>query len=801
MTIFKFLKGHTLGTMLVCIFLVLEAIFELQLPTIMSQIVDTGIQQGGIEYPVPKRIQATALTQLEMFMPVNDIDTVESSYGAANENGIRYLNKNVPNKEKEATGKLGAVMVMPECAAMALKDGVDLTKVMSSVQQAQSADTSTSSSRTTPATSPQLISSLAPLLKDKKLDLDEVSLLYSQGIVTKDELVSAAERMNDSLGAISGSLVSQRAIAYVQDQYEAQGMNLDSVRMEYLSTTAWRMLGVCVGMGISAIIVTFIASRIAAKIAQETRSRLFSKIMKFGATEIDKFSNASLITRTTNDVTQVQMALVMLLRMVFLAPAMTVVALIQVTLMHSGLEWTIGVAVIAIGAVMGMLFGLTMPKFKRMQSLIDRVNLIASDILNGLLPIRAYVREEYEEKRFEKASTDLMKTQLFTNRAMSLSMPAIMLVMNLISLLIVWFGAQAIDSGTLQVGTMMAFISYTMEIVISFMVLAMVSIMLPRAEVSAKRINDVLDQSIAVTDPVEPCIIDSDERGILAFDDVTFFYPGADEPVIKNVSFETAPHEVTAIIGPTGSGKTTVAKLIPRLFDPTSGTITLDGVNIRDLSLSDLRARIGYVPQQGLLFSGTIEDNIKFADKPISDEAMQEAASVAQATEFIDEKEEGYHTHVAQKGSNVSGGQRQRLSIARALAKDPEVLVLDDSFSALDYKTDAKLREALAQDEHNMAQVVVAQRVASIMHAAEIIVLDNGEVVGRGTHEELLKSCTTYLEIASSQLSPKELGMTEKEIEKRLKKPEAKVSRKQDEEIDALGNSIKNSRTPRGGDA
>lgn len=758
MTIFKFLKGHALGTILVCIFLVFEAIFELQLPTIMSQIVDTGIQQSGIEYPVPKRIQATALAKLEMFMPQSDIDVVEASYGPANENGIRFLDKGITAKQKEATGMLGSVMVMPECAAIALKDGVDLSKVMGGVEEASQ------------TTSPSLMSSMMPMLQDKKLDLDEVYSLYTKGIVSKAELVSATDKMNESMGSISGSLITQRAIAYVQDQYQDQGLNLDSIRMEYLSTTAWRMLGVCAGMGISAIIVTFIAARIGAKIAQDTRSRLFEKIMKFGAAEIDKFSNASLITRTTNDVTQVQMALVMLLRMVFLAPAMTAVALIQVTLMKSGLEWTIGVAVIAIGALMGLLFGLTMPKFKRMQSLIDRVNLIARDILNGLLPIRAYVREEYEEKRFEKASIELMKTQLFTNRAMSLSMPAIMLVMNLISLLIVWFGAQAIDAGTLQVGTMMAFISYTMEIVISFMVLAMVSIMLPRAEVSAKRITEVLDQGIAVVDPEKPHRIEGPSTARLAFNDVTFCYPGADEPVIKNVSFETAPHEVVAIIGPTGSGKTTVAKLIPRLFDPTEGTITLDGVDIKELSLTDLRNRVGYVPQQGLLFSGTIEDNLKFASDAISDEAMEEAAGIAQATEFITEKEDGYQSHIAQKGSNVSGGQRQRLSIARALAKDPEILVLDDSFSALDYKTDAQLREALSQSQHAMAQVVVAQRVASIMHAAEILVLDDGNVVGRGTHEELLKTCPTYLEIASSQLSSKELGMTEKEIEAVLNK-------------------------------
>lgn len=786
MSIFKFLKGHVLGVFVICIFLIFEAIFELQLPTIMSEIIDVGIQQSGIEYPTPKRIGAKDLAELEMFMTDDDIALVEKSYSAPNENGTRFLNKNVTDKEKAATGSLGSALSLPECAAISLKNGVDVTTIMQEAQSAQTPSGKDFSKMLQSGNQNALLGSMGDAFKDGKIDLAEVYTLYNEGIITKEMLLQDTKNISEQMGEISGSIVSQRAISYVQEIYKDQGLNLDNMRMDYLVKTAWRMLGVCIGMGVSAIIVAFLASRMAAKIAQNTRSALFSKIMNFGAAEIDKFSNASLITRSTNDVTQVQMAIVMLLRMVFLAPIMAIVALVQVSVLQSGLEWIIAVAVIVIAAVMGTLFGLTMPKFKRMQSLIDRVNLVVRDMLDGLLPIRAYVREDYEEARFEKASKALMKTQLFTNRAMSLSMPAIMLVMNLISLLIVWVGASAIDTGSLQVGTMMAFISYTMEIVISFMILAMVAIMLPRADVSAKRIFEVMQEPISVKDPEKPLALPAARDASLTFENVTFSYPGADAPVLRNISFTTHPHETVAIIGPTGSGKSTVAKLIPRLFDPTEGRITLDGVDIKDVTLENLRDRVGFVPQQGLLFSGTIEDNIKFADSAITDEMMAEAAGIAQAKDFIEEKEDGYQSHVAQKGANVSGGQRQRLSIARALAKEPEILVLDDSFSALDYATDAKLRKALAEKKDAMAQIVVAQRVASIMHAAEIIVLNQGEMVGRGTHEELLKTCPTYLEIASSQLSNKELGMTDKEVEKILASSEEKIENQGTSEIHTL---------------
>ena len=507
------------------------------------------------------------------------------------------------------------------------------------------------------------------------------------------------------------------------------------------------------------------ASRTACSIARDLRREIFNKVMHFSPAEVGKFSQASLITRCTNDIQQIQMAATLFIRMCLMAPVMGIVAVMRVLANRTGLEWTIAVAIIAVSAVVGVLMGLTMPKFKKMQSYVDRVNLTARELLDGLMPIRSFNREEHELERFDKASLDLMTTQLYTNRAMSFMMPLMMLVMNCVTVLIVWFGAQGVSDGVMQVGNMMAFISYTMQIVMAFMILTMVSVILPRAEVAAERVEEVITCPTSINDPSSPKLpATSASRGELTFRDVSFQYPDARADVISGVNFTTHAGQMLGIIGSTGSGKSTLVQLIPRLYDVTGGSISLDGIDVRDMTLSELRRRIGYIPQQGRLFSGTVESNLKFAGDMVSDEDMRQAARVAQAEDFIAEREGGYDSPISQGGSNVSGGQRQRLAIARALAKKPEVVVFDDSFSALDYKTDARLREELAKNVTDAALVVVAQRIATIMLADQIIVLDDGHVVGTGTHEELLHNCPAYLEIAQSQLSAEELGLTQEEI-------------------------------------
>lgn len=583
-------------------------------------------------------------------------------------------------------------------------------------------------------------------------DIVDVGLMQGGIEVTADEVTP--------YGDTSDALAVQQAVDAKRAQMEAAGDNLADVQNGYLLRTAALMFALCLGTLVTTIASGFVAARTAASIARDTRKKLFRRVMSFSPAEVGKFSQASLITRTTNDLQQIQMVTVMMMRMIMMAPIMGVVAFLQVTATRSGMEWIIGVAIIAILVALGVLFGLTMPKFKIVQSLVDRLNLVSRDMLDGLMPIRAFGREAFEVDRFNDASADLMRTQLFVNRAMAFMMPIIMLVMNLITLLIVWVGTQGVAVGTMQVGTMMAFITYAMQIVMSFMILGMVAVMLPRAQVSAERVWEVLDCPPSIESPAAPATPASDApRGQVEFRNVSFSYPDAKRPVISDISFTTAAGKTLGLIGSTGSGKSTVVKLIPRLYDATEGSVLIDGVDVRAMEVSDVRSRIGFVPQQGFLFSGTIESNIKFADEAMDDARMVHAAEVAQATEFIDEEPEGYATPIAQKGANVSGGQRQRLSIARALAAEPEILVFDDAFSALDYATDAKLRRALRDGSGDAAVVVVAQRVATIMEADEILVLEAGHIVGRGTHHDLLRTCDAYREIALSQLSAEELGI------------------------------------------
>ena len=731
MRIIKLFKNHVLALVCAVALIVISCNADLALPTYMSEIVDVGIQQGGIESPAPDTICAESLSDLELFMPEDDMATVEAAYSEPDAEGIRtYVGSEAGRAED---GAVSDAISLPETVVLSLEQGVDASSV---------ADSMTGT-----------------------LDMQTVRSACEAGIIPKEKLVEAASAMSDSMGSMGGSIVKQRAVTYVQQEYEAQGISLTDVQNSYLASMSLKMFGLCAVSLVATILTGAVASHTACTIARDLRRQTFDRVMHFSPAEVGKFSQASLITRCTNDIQQIQMATTLFIRMVLMAPIMGVVAVMRVLATHTGLEWAIGVAVIAVCAVVGVLMGLTMPKFKKMQKLVDRVNLVAREMLDGVMPIRAFGRQDHELGRFDDASRDLMDTQLFTNRAMRFMMPLMMLVMNCITVLIVWAGSHGVNDGVMQVGDMMAFISYTMQIVMAFMILTMVSVMLPRAEVAAERVEEVLSTQSSIKEPEHPQLPAADApRGELVFKNVSFQYPDAREDVISGVSFTVHAGQTLGVIGSTGCGKSTLVQLIPRLYDVTGGKVTLDGIDVRDLSLSELRRRVGYVPQQGMLFSGTVESNLKFAGESVTDDAMREAAAIAQATGFIEEREGGFSSEISQGGGNISGGQRQRLSIARALAKHPEVVVFDDSFSALDYKTDARLREELERTQKEAAIVVVAQRIATIMHADQVIVLDDGQVVGQGTHEELLRSCPAYLEIAQSQLSAKELGLTQEEI-------------------------------------
>ncbi len=731
MKIIKLFRNHIPALIVAIALTIISCNADLTLPTYMSEIVDVGIQQSGIETAVPQSIREQSLADLEMFMDETDADYVDSLYAEADADGVRAYQGGELGADVDDVASL---MSLPETVALSLSQGVDA-------------------------------SALGATGIEGTITMDDVRTAYDLGLITREQLSEASDAMAEAMGSMSGSIVEQRAVSYVSAEYEAQGLSLADIQNAYLGAMTLKMFGLCAVSLISTILLGAVASHTASTIARDLRRETFAKVMSFSPAEVGKFSQASLITRCTNDVQQIQMAVTLFIRMVLMAPVMCVVAVMRVLATSTGLEWTIGVAVIAVCAVVGVLMGLTMPMFKKMQKLVDRVNLVAREMLDGLMPIRAFGREGHELKRFDDASTELMSTQLFTNRAMNFMMPLMMLIMNCVTVMIVWFGSKGVDSGVMQVGSMMAFISYTMQIVMSFMILTMVSVMLPRAEVAAARVEEVLDTESSITEPEHPELPAEDApRGTLEFHDVAFRYPDGDENVVSHVSFKVEAGQMLGVIGPTGSGKSSIVQLVPRLYDVSEGSVTLDGVDVRNMGLSELRRRVGYIPQQGMLFSGTVETNLKFAGDTVTDADMHRAAEVAQAADFIAEREGGYESEISQGGSNVSGGQRQRLAIARALAKNPEVVVFDDSFSALDYKTDAKLREALAASETKSAHVVVAQRIATIMHADQIIVLDEGAVVGQGTHEELLRSCPAYLEIAESQLSPAELGMTDAEI-------------------------------------
>ena len=706
--LFRDLWKHKAAVLLIVLLLIGQAYCDLSLPSYTSDIVDVGIQQGGIENAVPERMREETFNNIALFLTEDERALAEESYTLAE--GVRELN----TRDRQTIEQLDEAFGLPMV-------------ILSS-------------------------------LEESGMDLSGLSQAMLNSGLTDEAIEGIRQQALDSMGDMSDSIISQRAVLFVQAEYEALGMDLGQVQMNYLLSTGAKMLGLTLLMVATAVLSGLLSSRTAAKIGMELRGQVFTRVLSFSNNELNKFSIASLITRSTNDIQQVQMVEVMLLRMVLYAPIIGIGGIIRVAGTRTGLSWIIVVAVVAIFVLVMTLLAVAMPKFKKMQTLVDRLNLVAREILTGLSVIRAFDREKYEEERFDTANKNLMKTQLFTNRVMNIMMPAMMLIMNCVTVMIIWFGGHGIDAGTMQVGDMIAFITYTMQIVMAFLMITMISVMLPRAGVAADRIQEVLDTPLSIHDAAS--VRDEelkDAKGELRFEDVSFRYEGADEDALEHISFTAKPGETTAIIGSTGCGKSTLIHLIPRFYDVTQGRITIDGVDIREISQEKLHSLLGFVPQKGNLFSGTIASNIKYGGDWITDEKMEEAAQIAQATEFIETKPDGYDSPIAQGGSNVSGGQKQRLSIARAIAKSPKIFLFDDSFSALDYKTDAQLRKALHEKTADAAVLIVAQRISTILHANRILVLEDGKIVGDGTHEQLLESCPAYQEIARSQLSESEL--------------------------------------------
>lgn len=708
----KYLADHKLAVLAILLLLGVQAFCDLSLPSYTSDIVDVGIQQSGIKGAAAEKYTAQTYEALKLFMSEDEITYMDECYEM---DGELYVRKKLSSKELDklndtlltAAGMVYSVETSGQYSVSQLVDG------------------------------------------------------YRAGLVTKKALSDVAGQVEAAMGDMASSMESQMAVELVKSEYTLLGYDLNAIQRNYLLITGAKMLAMTLLMVAAAIGVGFIGAKTAAAIGRDLREKLFTKVIGFSNADINKFSTASLITRSTNDVQQVQQVSVMMLRIVLYAPIIGIGGIIKVMGTDTGMGWIIGVAVGAVLSLVLVLMVVAMPKFKKMQSLVDRVNLVSREILTGTMVIRAFSREKHEEERFDKANRELMSTQLFTNRVMSMMMPAMMLIMNAITVLIVWMGAKGIDIGRMQVGDMMAFITYTMQIVMAFLMITMISVMLPRAGVAADRIEEVLNTRETITDKADTENTDrklTDCKGIVEFKNVSFRFDGGSENAISGLSFKAEPGKTTAIIGSTGCGKSTVVNLLDRFYDVTEGSITLDGVDIRDMSQKELRSHIGLVPQKGVLFSGTIESNIKYGGDFVTDEDMKEAAAIAQATEFIDSKKDGYAESIAQGGTNVSGGQKQRLSIARAIAVKPKVYVFDDSFSALDFKTDAALRKALSKRTKDASVIIVAQRISTIMNADQIILLNEGRTVGKGTHRELLKNCPEYLEIAKSQLSEAELA-------------------------------------------
>lgn len=734
----KYLKKSIVPILVIVLFLIGQAVCDLSLPDYTSKVVNVGIQQGGVENPVPDVIRATEMDKLMLFMNESDKNTVLSNYNHLDKASLsdKDLTGDEPiyelnTKDKKTIEELSNIFGKP----MLIVEGFE------------------SDSKETKKMKEQMMANLPPQM----IQNGDVDVFQVFSLMPEEELSEMRKTIDEKFSDMPDSIITQSAISYVKGEYKNLGIDTDKLQTNYMFLAGAKMLGIALLSALATIVVGFLGARVAATLGKNLRSKVFNKVMSFSNTEMDKFSTASLITRSTNDIQQVQMLMVMMLRVVIYSPIIAIGGIIKVTKTNTSMTWIIAVAVIAILSLVMILFIVVMPKFKVVQKLVDRVNLVTREILTGIPVIRAFSTQKYEEKRFDKANLDLTKTNIFVNRVMACMMPAMMLVMNGISVLIMWNGAHGVDSGVMQVGDMMAFIQYTMQIIMSFLMISAISIMLPRAAVCVQRVDEVISTDLIIEDKEQTENFKEDKKGYIEFNNVSFKYPNAEEDVLSDISFVAKPGETTAFIGSTGSGKSTLINLIPRFYDVTEGSIKVDGVDVRNVSQHDLREKIGYVPQKGILFSGTIDSNLRYGREEATDVEIVRAAEIAQAMEFISSKPERFETEISQGGTNVSGGQKQRLSIARAIAKNPEIYIFDDSFSALDFKTDSALRKALKQETSDSTVLIVAQRISTILHADQIIVLDEGKVVGKGTHNELLKNCEVYKQIALSQLSKEEL--------------------------------------------
>lgn len=748
--------------------LFVQAWCDLSLPAYTSDIIDVGIQNNGVEHVVPEKMTADEFDTAQFIMTDKETNTWKDIYEKKDD---LYELKDLSNKELNDIDEELTIPLIMNYQMRAME--VDTFKEMIAKQMGQ--DVSAFADMSVEDIGAMMHVDLKSFKQEKedddgnkvKVDCVDVRPIFANmlasGAMDKDQILSMRDTMEDTIDTMGSSLVKSMGIAYAVAADKDAGVNVDKIQKSYLLSAGLKMVGMALLMGLVTVLVGFFASRIGAGIGMNLRDGVFKRVVGFSNAEMDRFSTASLITRSTNDIQQIQMVSVMLLRMVAYAPVLGIGGVIKVMQTGAGMGWIIVLAILVILGYVMVLMSVTMPKFKLMQKLVDNINLVSREILTGLSVIRAFGREKKEEERFDGANKELTKTMLFTNRVMTFMMPGMMMIMNVLTVGIVWVGAHKIDAGTMQVGAMTAFITYAMMIVMSFLMLTMMSIMLPRAAVAAERIDEVIRTESSIQDPKNPEELTVHD-GVVRFEHVNFRYPGAEEDVLHDIDFVAEPGKTTAIIGSTGCGKSTLVNLIPRLYDVTGGQITLDGKDIRNITMADLREEIGFVPQKGVLFSGTIASNLRFGKEDASDEQIKKAAEIAQATEFIEAKDDKYDSSIAQGGSNVSGGQKQRLAIARAIAKDPKIFIFDDSFSALDLKTDAALRKALAENVKDSTVIIVAQRISTILHAEQILVLDDGRIVGKGTHEELLKNCSVYQEIAKSQLSASELGLNESEV-------------------------------------
>lgn len=722
----KRLKGSIVYVFLIFVLLFVQAYCDLSLPSYTSQIVDVGIQQKGIEDGVPDKIWESSMNMLMLFMSEEDRSVVEDSYTI---DGDIYERNDVTEGERE---QLNEIFGVPMMIVSQMQEQYSEEELEQFTTMMNSADAAAA----------------------QGMSEEQMAAAQAQMQAAQEQLDAAREQIE----AMPESVVTQAATTFVYNEYKELGMDVDRIQIQYVLFSGLQMLGMALVIMIASITVTFLSARVAATLGRNLRDQIFGKVISFSSGEMDKFSTASLITRSTNDIQQVQMLFAMIFRIVLYAPILGIGGVIKVLETEASMTWILALAVGLILLLVLVLMAVAMPKFKKLQTMIDRLNLVSREILTGIPVIRAFSREKHEEERFEEANRRLTRTNLFVNRTMTFMMPAMMLIMNGITVLIVYNGSYAIDDGKIQVGSMMAFIQYAMQIIMSFLMITMISIMLPRASVSAKRINEVLETEPQIHNPKEPEQAQKGHEGEVVFDHVSFAYPGAEENVLTDISFTAKKGETVAFIGSTGSGKSTLVNLIPRLFDVTEGRVLVDGVDVRSMDIHDLRSRLGYVPQKGVLFSGTIASNLRYGKDDATQEEIEDAARIAQAADFIEEKEEKYESPIAQGGTNVSGGQKQRLSIARAIAKKPEIFIFDDSFSALDFKTDLTLRQTLKKETKDATTLIVAQRISTIIHADKILVLDEGRVAGMGTHGELLKSCEVYQQIARSQLSEEELA-------------------------------------------